>query len=291
MAGVKKWANRASDDRSRPLQIMMSLGAGALYAIIGLIHYYLEIDSTIAKNGLPYFLVLTAIITIGTFFIIPLSRIAESYLFPTLVPEGHVALTKFRGHYTGEFAEPGLLTLPIGYEIEIVDCRQFSLESETLEVRSQDGFIVKANLTAWLKVSDPLRYTVEGFEREELKKLLRSALFSAASRKNALDIVGDRDRICQEALKEVAELASHYGLNVTKVAVDVQSIPEELTSFVQMLTILEKKHPQASPPELIEIIMLNSGKITKTRNESTNINRLEMPGLDLVMAAAAKRFG
>jgi len=210
---------------------------------------------------------------------------------PHYVPPGHIGLVKFRDSYTGEIAESGEIMLPFGYKFDAIDCRQFTIQSEIEEVRSRDGFTVKASLTSWFKVVDPLKYVTEGFSSDEMKKLLRSALFSVASRKNALDIIGDRDQICMEAVKEVSEHSSHYGVEVFKVAVDVQSIPDELTSFVQMLSILQKHHPQASASELIEIIMMNSGKITKNRSETINVTRLEVPGLEAIMAAAARRFG
>jgi|GEM_PF-4369573 len=287
MIDDRKWENRTTDNRSLALHLVCTFALVALHTTLMFIGMWIGLDDI----SLFYLFIIEIVVGLMGFFVFRYMGQLGFYIRPKIIEHGHVGLIKFRDSFTGEIAYPGPIILPLGYEFQSIDCRQFMLESEISKVRSRDGFIVEANITTWLKVSNSIAYATEGFSKDEMIKLLRSALFSAASRKNALDIIGDRDQICQEAMKEVTELASHYGIQVAKVAIDIQSIPEELTSLIQMLAILEKKYPEERPSELIEILMMNSGKITKSRSEITNVSRLEIPGLDAVLAAAASRYG
>lgn len=285
-----RWENRRTDERSKAELGPILLATCALYSVICLcawlfFQYPDDFWSFLIGTSIGIFIIYSSAFAFAIY-----SPWIARYINPTVVDPGYRGLISFRGEYTGEVAEPGIIVLPLFYKVLEIDCSPFSRTSGLVEVKSKDLFTIGASITARLHTSDPLLEVQSNNAISLCESVLQSALFAAASRRYALEIVADRDAVCDAAFEEVSLIVNSYGLSLDSISVDVVNTPADLDKLVGLLNVLKREHPEQSVSNLVDIIMVQSGKIGITRNDSTVKKTYEIPGLEEVLNAASKKF-
>jgi hypothetical protein len=294
LAKEQFWINRPTDQRSRPFRLFLSFGLAAVVVLIALpLNYLFGLGfSLIGDNGnigvsIP---ALYVFLTASVFFGLPFFETIKFRIFPYVIDPGFRGMVKFRGAVTGEVADDGPILLPLGYDYDLIDCRPQVVSSGFMDVSTSDGFQIKANLTAWIRIADPLLHFRTRSESKLIEPLMNSTLFAAASERQALNVIGNRAGMSEYIISQLRPAMADWGYNVDRASLDVENIPPSLTKLVQMLSILQSKHSNTPVSELVDFIMLDAGTINVTKTQNTNVHRVEIPGLDQILAAAAKRF-
>ena len=284
--GSREWVNRDTDAKSRRLTIA-TLSLAWIASSVG----YGAACLVFPRLTDPLLLLWSPILfALFYFALIGVQRFRNHFLL-TIIPVGTIAIIKLRGESTGEFANSGVLQMPLFYRYELIDARQTVYEVGPLRVRSVDSFIVTATAKSGVSIKDS--NAVLQVENHEIliKSLLTSAVHSAVSRSEALRIIGDRDEVNRRTLTELNGLLGNSGMSADYLNIDVIDVPEQLSGMVAVLGTVQSRYPSIDHKTLVDILLAEAGKLAISRNESLQTHKFDAPGLDHLLAAVTARIG
>lgn len=285
------WVNRSSDHKSIKIEWAWSFLLTLLTACFGIILYFFGVD---VAWPLPDSIISIFLWILFTFFLSK-KMITSSVKYwhlsnGTSISEGSVGLVRYLGSYTGEVAAPGMIYLPLGFDFEVVKTSILNTETGLVYATSIDGFKISSDFSIWHRIYDPLRFIKSDPDGLSIEKLAKAAIFSSISKHFALDIVANKNALEVSAQREIEPMLDKYGIFVEKCALSINEIPKELSGLAQMLTTLEKRYPDRSSDDLIDIILTFQGKKTISISESRSISRIELPAIDSLIAYAERKF-
>lgn len=291
----KKWTNRPHDEKSKIFTFSFVLVlwlTGTVLALIILSLSNLALYSDPQGDNsisITYMLFVFLPLLPITYFLARYMPTIVREISPISVSIGHRGIVKFRGVYTGEIADPGILVMPLGYSFEEFDCKPIQKTTGVIDLVSAEGFPIAASMSAWMEYDDIIKY-LSSRPDSLIIPLLTSSLSMAASKNNALSLVGDRERLIKLVKSDIGVDFSEWGLDLYRIAIDFSKIPQSVTELVSLLDELRKRFPDRSFQELSDLIMVSTGKIAVSRNEMRSDSHVSIPSLEKIVEIALQRF-
>ncbi len=173
----------------------------------------------------------------------------EDGVFRDLLPAGRFHIPRPPGPFRSFFG-----TRAPRVEVVLVDVRGRDRTVVVQDLLTADGVTISASFVVQYRVSDPVAalHQVKSFD-ERLFAEVQTAARRALRAMSVEEVMGGRDEIGEELLRQVRESAAGYGLEVSEVDFKDLVIPEELRQVFNR-AVLSRRLRQANLADPLAIV-------------------------------------
>lgn len=172
-------------------------------------------------------------------------------------------------HYV---AGPGIhLWFPVFDSFDRVDMRVFRVKVPSQQVITADNISVNVNVVFLLRVRDAKKAVLEVKDYQtEITEISSSELRNAASRYDLQEMLDDTDMLDKKMIAAITPLASQWGLELVKLAVEKIELPPEIKDAMDARRqAIERKAKLETDAQASEMVLEGINKVASNLSPAT----------------------
>jgi regulator of protease activity HflC (stomatin/prohibitin superfamily) len=178
----------------------------------------------------------------------------------------------FRFGKFSHVAQPGVhLWFPVIDSYDRVDIRVFSVKVPSQQVITSDNISVDVGVAFLLRVKDAKRAVIEVKDYQtEITEFTSSELRNSASQFTLQEMLDDTNQLDSKMIATITPLASQWGLELVKLAVEDIKLPPEIKDAMDARRqAIERKAKLETDAEASQLVLQRINEVASTLSSAT----------------------